>query len=417
MAAQRAVRVRTNLISSMINKPQPRHVKNYLVTSRIRRRRRVARNIRIVLFLLLIISIAVGFVYLCRMDNFQLKDITVSGTSKLDKSEIKQYVLAGINENKSLFGLVQPTSSFFISERKIDNRLTAEFPRIETVETDNTLKGHMKIMIVERQGKGRWCRDMTIKSENDSIENSDELKLGPEDIVLASASSKSRTTNTDTDTDIDADIIITPVSSTGASSVSATMTKDEAEVNEEIKPAQIKNNTPVVETCFEFDKSGYIFDNIVLDKGVAVSENSAPEVALLPDLAQGSKFKGLIEGDPVGQRFLDEEKIGNLIKIISFLNTINLKNESISCQTENLCTISISHNGLIHLDISSDLDELIQRMKAAFESKALKEVRFKYVDVRYGNKIFYKTHAQESVKGSAQESVKDSKNATSSELR
>ncbi len=152
--------------------------------------------------------------------------------------------------------------------------------------------------------------------------------------------------------------------------------------------------------CYEFDKNGYVFDKIILDRGMAFSGDTSsdsasvsgeePDVMLNKGANQSAEFRGIIEGNPIGQRFLDEEKFNSLLKIVQFINTIDLKDEYVSCETSDLCTIKIAHNGVIHIDISHNIDDLIDRLKAVFASKALHGVQFKYVDARYSNKVFYK---------------------------
>ncbi len=349
----------------MIQRRSRRHVKSYLQNSRLKKRRRNRRNLRIALVIFILAALATGFVYFCRMNIFQLKDISVQGMNKLEDSEIKHFIEVEIAKNKNVFGLIQPTSSFFISDQGIENSLIGQFPRIESVIVHNTFTGHMSVTLVERQGKARWCSsvpgDGNTRTNQDAV---DEAAARPKtDAVTASS-----TGITDTD------------ESTASSSKPAVVS---------IAPAINKNNAE--ETCYEFDKTGYIFDRIIFDRGTDFSNEGQDILAM--DATQASKFQGLIEGNPIGQRFLDEVRFNKLVRVIQFANSIDLKDDSVSCQTIDLCTIHTANNGRIHIDISGDMDILIERLDAVFKSKALKNVQFYYVDARYGNKVFYKTDA------------------------
>ncbi len=345
----------------MINRTHPRHVKSFLNTSRIRRRRRIRRNIKIGLFLTLAVSCIVGFIYISKMPKFQLKEISVLGVVKLDDTQIKQFVSDDISKNKNLFGIIPASSTIFISETKLEKALVGQYPRIESVEVRNSLSGKLEVEIVERLGMAMWCTTETIKSDSSTT---------------VSASST--------------------LSIEGATSTDEVI---EVKEDEESSATPTETNSEFA-GCYEFDKNGYVFDKIILDRGMAFSGDTSSDSASVtgeePDLMlnkganQSAEFRGIIEGNPIGQRFLDEEKFNSLLKIVQFINTIDLKDEYVSCETSDLCTIKIAHNGVIHIDISHDIDDLIDRLKAVFASKALHGVQFKYVDARYSNKVFYK---------------------------
>lgn len=357
----------------MINRTQPRHVKSFLNTSRIRRRRRIRRNIRIGLFLLLIISIIVGFIYVCKMPKFQLKEISVLGVVKLDDSEIKQFISDDIGKNKNLFGLIQSSSTIFISETKLQKALVGQYPRIESVEVRNSLSGKLEIEIVERLGMAKWC------TSQEGVERAPVSKISKSD-------DKSATSTEEIQDELNNIATSTEVVEESTDNQSASASASNSNTASETNPEFIG--------CYEFDKNGYVFDRIILDKGMNFSAETeledGAEVVLNKDATQATEFRGIIEGNPIGQRFLDEEKFNSLLKIVQFLNSIDLKDEYVSCETTDLCTIKIAHNGVIHIDISNDIDSLTKRLKAVFESKALNGVQFKYVDARYSNKVFYK---------------------------
>lgn len=341
----------------MINRTQPRHVKSFLNTSRIRRRRRIQRNIRIGLFVTFIISCIVGFVYISNTPRFQLKETSVKGLNKLNDTDIKKFTETEISKNSNFFGLIPASSTFYISEEKLEKAILSQYPRIESVKVSNSFAGSLNIEIVERLGMAKWC------TSNEEDKKSPKPILEDEKNINSTSSPEiDNTSNIDEDNQSEID-------------------------NPEIADEVVSN--PGVKICYEFDKDGYIFDEIILDKGMNISNEG--EDILNKDATQSTEFRGLINGDPIGQRFLDEGKFNNLLKVVQFVNSINLKDEYVICETSELCTIKVMYNGEIYIDISSNIDVLIERLKAIFENEVLKDQDFKYVDARYGNKVFYKT--------------------------
>lgn len=371
----------------MINRNDPRHVKTFLNTSKARRRRRIRRNIRLGLFFTLIVSCIIGFVYLSNSQKFQLKEVKISGLNKLNNDAIKEFVLNDISQNNNFFGLVSTTSTIFISESKIERAIIGQYPRIESVEVNSSFKGILEIKIVERVGKAKWCgfeNDKDKTDETNKNTSAEEVNKNDESEAVENSPSYSTSTISD-ESNIDSN------SSDTTSAASTTSTKNEI-INKPINTANTAPNTSGKKICYEFDEEGYVFDEVISDKGLDFASDSSENTDMLnKDVNQSTEYRGILENNPIGQRFLDKDKLLALSKVTSFLQSVGLPDEYISCETTDLCTIKISKNGIIHIDISHNIEDLVERLKAVLNSEELSGVDFLYVDARYGNKVFYKT--------------------------
>lgn len=383
----------------MINRNDPRHVKSFLRGSRARRRRRIRKYFRIGLFIVFLITCFVGFIHLSKMDKFQLKEVKVNGTHKLDNGEIENFVKKISTEKTHIFGLVPSTSMFFIGEGKLEKAILGKYPRISEVNIDSTYSGNINIEIKERLGKSKWCtfisladisEGVDVENNSNNIENMDTVGSEGEN-EPGTKDKKSQIEPDESEPKNNASIELVDNSS-ASSSVSASNIDNSTEVgnlsigsNSQTSIVSSTEEKQII--CYEFDKDGYIFDQIIMDKGISFDQGVDN---LTIDTTQTTEFRGLLSGNPIGQKYLDEYKLNTLSKIIQFLAGLNLKDEYIDCQTTELCTIKIYGNGKIHIDITHNPESLTDRLKAVLENTEIKGKQFNYIDSRYGNKVFYK---------------------------
>lgn len=338
-------------------RPPAVHVKRYLDSSRIRQRRKRRRTILLALVIILCITAFSGLVYIFRLPQFQYTTLDVSGLKRITRSEVERIVQETIADDAHVFGLVPHTSSFFIDDGLIAERLQLEIPRIKNVQVSSHVNGHLEIEIAERGPFGKWCTTAKAKT----VSNISQKKTGSSTAqVVTSSTTSSKSPTVDTDTiSIKAD----PVTEKGT---------------EEAQP----------QGCYELDINGYIFgdskDEVSIapigDGPVESDTHSSPTYT----------FKGIIEGNPIGQTYLNQE---TLTRIASFLKFLKDKNKTIAyveCDSLIHCDIHLSSGSKIIIDISQDLEITIDRFEVALETEGLKNDTYEYVDLRYGNKIFFK---------------------------
>lgn len=145
----------------MIKRRQARHVRTFLESSKLRKRRRRRKIIRRVTFSVLGLIIVTALIFLFRIPQFQLKNITIEGNQHIAGQEIEQKLRESIATHKPLFGLVQPTSSFFISNDTLEKLLKDSFLRIQDASVHISFFGHMKVKVQERLSFGNWCNDIS----------------------------------------------------------------------------------------------------------------------------------------------------------------------------------------------------------------------------------------------------------------
>jgi cell division septal protein FtsQ len=150
-----------------------------------------------------------------------------------------------------------------------------------------------------------------------------------------------------------------------------------------IKEVEQKNT----EKCYFMDSNGYIFDEAPFFSG---------EIYF--------KFYGLVDSvnEHVLGNYYNKEIFGKLINLKDSIEGIGLKPSSIFTNTDNEIYISLSTLGInnknpnIILKKHSDYTKIIENLKAAIGAEPLvtkleKEYsKLLYIDLRYGNKVYYK---------------------------
>lgn len=97
-----------------------------------------------------------GIGYAIRYPGFQVRDISVVGTSVLDVEDIQTYVqdqLVGAR-----LWIFPKTSIFLISEQGLEHSLQSAFPRIETVAVKRSSFHSLEVSINEFDALYLWCR-------------------------------------------------------------------------------------------------------------------------------------------------------------------------------------------------------------------------------------------------------------------
>jgi len=130
------------------------------------------------------------------------------------------------------------------------------------------------------------------------------------------------------------------------------------------------------EDCYFIDKNGFIFDE-------------APQFTD----AQYLEFYGTLshKGTPIRQRLLPEESFVALLSFINDVERAGFASESLNMQSESLYEVILKVGGRIIFDPGDDYDVIRENLALALSSDDLEggAVRIKYIDLRFGNRIFY----------------------------
>ncbi len=134
--------------------------------------------------------------------------------------------------------------------------------------------------------------------------------------------------------------------------------------------------------CYQMDESGYVF--LPLDTTEATSSPNADDKII---------FKGILDErnqSQIGQRYLSQKEISVFVDARTNLGNAGKNVDYVRCDSDILCVIKISNNGVLKVNPNDDLVNAFDRLSSALKSPALAKEKFEYVDLRYGNKLFYK---------------------------
>ena len=126
---------------------------------------------KIIFFVLSIIILFVGFVFLSRIKNLNINNIEISGNKIIENKDIENIV----NQNISgyYFWFLPKTNFLFYPNKKIKQDLTDNFKRIKNVSIQNKDFENLQINIEEREAKYIWCGEK-LPDEISSLDNKPE---------------------------------------------------------------------------------------------------------------------------------------------------------------------------------------------------------------------------------------------------
>lgn len=144
---------------------------------------------------------------------------------------------------------------------------------------------------------------------------------------------------------------------------------------EERKPEFIWCN--VSDECFFMDDEGVIFDK---------SPNFSSDIYFI--------FRGGLDGDPIGQNIFEKEKFLKIISFIDGLELLSLSPSSLKTDGNNL-EILVSKNSSLLIRVDDDLERSLSNLESILNDAKLGlveggDINFMYLDLRFGNKVFYK---------------------------
>lgn len=299
----------------MIKNRPAKHVRSYLQTSTLRKKRRRKRLLLRVFWLVFLIGIVIGFISLLKLQAIQVDEVQVNGAMQISPESIKQKTLESILAKRHWFGLVPNSSSFFVDEAEVQRVLVENFPAIDSVTVDAGIGGTVSVDIVERNALALWC-----------------------DANLA---------------------------------------------------------------CYKMDLNGLIFDPFPYE-----NEEQLKDFVIFKGMIDEANAEGI-----TGQRFLSGKEISAFLETKKILNKTNRDVEYIRCESQALCLIKIAKNGVLRVDPAADLNTAFDRLNSALTSPVFAKSTFEYIDLRFGNKLFYRLSSGE-VGGTATSTVKTNASST-----
>ncbi|MEN9613781.1 MAG: hypothetical protein RLZZ347_88 [Candidatus Parcubacteria bacterium] len=124
----------------------------------IKRRKKNRLYLGIFLIVLLVAILFAVSVVVSRMDQFQIKDVVISGNTVTDGTLIEDVVRSGMKD--TYFWMFPKSNSFLFPEKAITSEMLSEFARVERVELVRTNLSTLAVNITERKPKALWCEGL-----------------------------------------------------------------------------------------------------------------------------------------------------------------------------------------------------------------------------------------------------------------
>lgn len=139
------------------------------------------------------------------------------------------------------------------------------------------------------------------------------------------------------------------------------------------------------ESCYVMDRSGLLF---------------APMGASSADLATSYIFRGglLSTSTPLGQAYLPGAFAG-VSALLERLGQAGFTARSVSAEGERDFSIMLAQGFELRASFGSDIGALVKNLELVLSSETLrgKEDQLEYIDLRFGNRVYYKLKGQDQV--------------------
>ena len=145
---------------------------------------------------------------------------------------------------------------------------------------------------------------------------------------------------------------------------------------------EIKERKPEAILCYENDCSFLDEDSFIFQKAPFFSGSA---IVKFRDEKSGSNMLSL------GDKLLDSNQFKNLIKFKDLLKLEKIEVNEIILKDENIYNIVTSDNWRIIINNENEAEDTFLNLKTIISSKIKDKMKkLEYIDLRFGNKVFYK---------------------------
>jgi cell division septal protein FtsQ len=360
----------------MIKKRPAKHIRTYLDSSGVRYRRKKKKTFALIGISCIALFLLYGIVSMLRAESFQYRTLTIEGNALIPDYEIKGIVSDVIARDTHFFGLVPHTSTFFIDDTAIEKELLTHIRRIKSVSVESHLQGTVEVRVTERGSLAKWCNSEAC------------FDIDVYGYIFGESSQVAKSTTEQT------------VSHT--SEIQSGQPMSQGELSGDSPKGESYQSTQTTQSASAQDAINVALNHTLSNsvreesKKTRTSPQSDPVTeAMRVYGADTYIFKGLIEESPIGKQFLTEESLAYIIEFLSFLKSKGKQISYIQCDSVQHCDIVLNTGAKIIVDVSEDVRLMTDRFEVALENPALARDAYEYVDLRYGNKIFFKITEKE----------------------
>jgi hypothetical protein len=275
------------------------------------------------------------------LDAVTIQTVEVQGNQVVPTAQITAKVQDMLGASKGV--IFSRKNILFYPSGKIERNLMEAYPRFATVVVHAVTPTKIEVLISERKPKSLWCK------------------------------------------------------ATSPSDIAATISMDQSEVNAATATSPYAPET--IETgqqCYFIDSQGFIFSLAPNFQGNAYTKF----------------FGGSIGPQPIGQALMSSTTYAQIINLADALDAQGLKISYITVKDAHTFNIKLLGNGEIYFSDQKSLEDSLNNLIAALGSEVFvgkqgkasvgsstqprSLAQFVYIDMRFGNKVFFKLKGQAS---------------------
>ena len=150
--------------------------------------------------------------------------------------------------------------------------------------------------------------------------------------------------------------------------------------------------------CYQMDDSGFVFAPLEASSRMGTTTNSGPLTGFAPSQATSSPQQYVFQGGiatssrPIGQSFVPAHLPGILVLLRS-LSQAGFPPQGATVDNETDFSVPLAENSFsIKASFGEDVDALVKNLQLVLSSDALqgKQDQIEYVDLRFGDRVYYK---------------------------
>lgn len=286
---------------------------------------------------------------------FQFKEITLSGTHAVPTSDVEQIIREPLEYR--LYYAWKRNNAAFYPRARVEQRIKELDRRLASVHV-SVNRSNIEVAISEFVPKIRYCLSPLNR------ENGNTLELPT---LLAPGATSSTTTKSDIQ-----DTVAVPREG-----------DSELGLKELPVPEHIDAHS---HDCFWADGRGYIF-------AVAPYYSGFPLLTIIEkDPVESSEV--IKTEDPIGSQVIDNASFDNLMGVVDALRVSGITVRQITLLANDDINLDIGFPWTVSMSLKRDandsVDHLLLALKELGEGATGENTKLKHIDVRFGNKVFYK---------------------------